>query len=350
MPVTMKDVAAAAGVSQPTVSVVLSGKKTGIRVSEATRKRILAAVEQLNYHPNAAAKALVTQRTDAIGLFLSAKTSAGWANPYFATVFGEMEAACRERGYALHACRYDLSTIESFIFPKQVRERALDGVVTTGYVSAEVMERFRDAGIPCVCLGSNQAVAPVFPVVCHDLAGSCLDVVRAGAELGHRRFALAGPKGRWRRRCVEAVQRSLAECPALAGCSFELLTVSSATWDHRAGLGVVDEWLSLASEVRPTVLVANPMTAMGILQALPSRGLRCPDDLSLVADADTILSELASPRLASIDQCIPELAEQACKLLIGQIEARDCGPAAPLETAIPGRFMPRPSLGRDQHG
>jgi len=338
----MREVAERAGVSQPAVSAVLGGRRTSIRVSEATRRRILDAAKALDYHPNAAAKALVTRRTSTVGLFLSTETTGGWGNSYFGEILTAIERACRGRGYWVHTCRYDLTDIDRFVVPPEVRQRAMDGILTTGRVSAEVMVRLSESGLPCVCLGDNHEVAARFPVICHDGVGAGLDAARHAAELGHRRIALLGEPTTGRLDTATQLQRRLA---GTQECAVSVFGPPGVRWDHSAGDALVTEWLATPVKARPSVLIGNAMTLMGILQALPARGLRCPEDLSLISDADTLLCQLASPPLTAIDQQLGELAQLACNLLIDHLEDGSKKALRPERIVKPGQLVCRQSVG-----
>lgn len=153
MPVTMKDVAELAGVSQPTVSAVLSGTNTSIRFSPATRERVLDAAGILNYRLNAAARTLARPRSKSLGLLLTSATTGRWANPYFGQILDAFERACRKFGYNMQLCCCSVDEMDGALQSSPIEEQAVDGVVATGYLSRQMVERLERFRLPVVGLG-----------------------------------------------------------------------------------------------------------------------------------------------------------------------------------------------------
>src|SRR5262245_42956578 len=136
-PVTSRDVAEAARVSQATVSLVLNGARGNIRVSQLTRERVLAAAAALGYAPNQAARSLRRRSSSVISFILPALD-----NPYFAEVIAAAQAAARARGFSIQVspARNEQAELDALA---ALRGGAADGLIASGRSTA-VLEEIRD--------------------------------------------------------------------------------------------------------------------------------------------------------------------------------------------------------------
>ena len=343
MSATMEDVAKLAGVTQPAVSAALGSKPSSVRVSARTRQRILRAAEKLKYQPIAAARALARRRAGVIGFLLSDATTGGWANAYFAWQLTAVEHNCQRRGYAVQPCLYNLTNIKQFVLPKQVGERAVDGVITTGSVRAEIVEQFVESGIPMVHIGEYVDDRGKVPVVSYDVAALVSEAVRHAVSLGHRRIGLfTGPSERSdaQRQQVESQLAADGEPPVTL-----LFPPLPTPLDHTAGSAVVQWWMGQVETSRPTLLIASDQVLAGVVKELARRGLQCPRDLSLISQGDSLLCELLTPGLTAIDQDVPEMARVACDLLVDRLEAGRGRPFTNRHVVSSGGLVERESVG-----
>ena len=312
-PAVMADVAIAAGVSHQTVSRVLNGHP---HVRPATRDRVLAAIEQLGYRRNPSARALVTRRTLTIGVVAYNTTLFGPAR----TLHG-VERAAHQAGYSTSLTTAEgMSADALWSALQQVLSRSVDGIVLVAprYAAEDVVPRLpRDVPVVVVESGDPDEV-PVVRVDQH-LGG------RLAAEhllaLGHSTvWHVAGPSG-W----DEASGR-------LEGWRAALRTAGAAEpeplrgdWGPRSGYEA-----GLALDPAATaVFVGNDQMALGMLTALRERGLRVPQDVSLVGFDDIPEGAYFAPPLTTVAQDFAELGRQAIRLLLEQAvrgpQARDAG-------------------------
>ena len=317
---TIADVAAKAGVSAATVSYVLNAAQSRIPISEKTRQRVLRAVRECGYHPNAAARALSRHRTGHLGFILSDALHHGWSNLYFSAALGGVEKACRERDYGLSISLYNLSNIETFVFPARVGQRAVDGVVLTGYVQAAVVRRFQEFGVPCVCIGDNVEVAELIPTIGPDVIGGLMKAVAHLAGQGHRRIYCHFEPSRRGREVAELLQARVAEGPLTRDCAIQVIDFRFPA-DHRAGRPLIDHWLSLLPAERPTAVISNEQVLPAFQREMRREGLSCPGDLSMLSNCDTLLCEFADPPLTALRQDFDEAGRIAVGMLIDHIEA-----------------------------
>jgi len=317
--VTLNDIAKMVGVKKATVSRVLNDKPNPVKVSEETKRKIFEAVKVLGYHPNAAARALSTRRTGHLGFILSDAITGGWANMYFASIFSGVEQACRNRGYGLNASLYNLSNVDSFVFPPKVGQRNVDGLVLTGYVEAAVVARFREFGIPCVCIGDNVEVAELIPTVACDIVGGMLQAIQYAASLGHVRIACSVVPTRRGREVGQLLVDRARENPGTAHCRVSLIEPKGQD-DYSAAGPMVRYWFNSPVPERPTVIIASDQTLIAFIGEMVHHGLQCPRDISLISTCDTHLCTFSYPALTAINQNLESLGQIAINLLINHLD------------------------------
>ena len=330
----LKDVAEAAGVDISTASTILAKKPKASRFAESTRVRIFEAARKLNYQPNAAARALATQRTGSIGLTLHSEVPRGWANLYFAGQLVGVEEVCRTRGYGLQINLYDLNDVKSFVFPKHVQQRAVDGVILAGYVRSGIIQKFREFGIPIVCIGENHDVRELVPRVSVDHVAKALEAIRYSASLGHRRIGYFALPSKQKAEIARQLKAAVAADVSLAKIDLRVFVQEASANIGQSGAEVLDQLALLPPAERSTVLIFTTLDLpIGVLKAMRLRGLRCPDDLSIIADNDDDLCEITEPPLTAMGQDLQALGRIAANELIDELE----GEAAPAVSPLPPR-------------
>ncbi|MFJ6560722.1 LacI family DNA-binding transcriptional regulator [Streptomyces sp. NPDC091412] len=326
---SIKDVAAAAGVSVATVSRVLNQHPS---VSADARARVLAAVEALGYRPNAVARSLRTDQTRTLGLVIS-----DVLNPYFTELARSVEEEARALGYSVIIGNADERPDLQDHHVRTLLERRIDGLLVspTDGGSPLMLDAAR-AGTPMVFVDRWIKGVDV-PVVRADGRAAVRDLVAHLHGLGHRRLAIiAGPAatttGRER---VEAFRE------ALAAYGIPLPDAYTGQGDFQAGSGrrVTERLLDLP--VPPEVVfAADNLMALGALDAIRARGLRVPDDIALAAFDDIPWFPHTDPPITAIAQPTDELGRAAVRALVDRIEGR---PAR--SVTLPARLVVRRSCG-----
>lgn len=305
--VTVHDVAARAGVSIATVSRAL---REPDRVIDETRDRVLAAVAELGYRPNRAARSLRQGRTGAIALIVP-----DIENPYFASLTKGAQATSRARGYSLVV----VDTTESAEVEDEeigALRSQVDGMILASsrlteeklaHVAAEttsvlINRRLPDAQAPTVTLEEA-------PGVC-----AALDHLRG---LGHRRVLyVGGPDASWTEGRRWAALRDAA---ADAG-DIEAHRVGPVSPDARGGRAIAEEVLA---QDATAVIAYNDLVALGLLARWSELGVRVPEDISLIGFDNSFVAELASPPLTSVGADLRRFGEAAVLSLIARIERQD---------------------------
>jgi DNA-binding LacI/PurR family transcriptional regulator len=315
----MKDVARLAGVSHQTVSRVLNESPN---VRPHTRTRVLAAMETLGYRPNRAARALVTGRSQVIGV---ATLSGGLYGP--ASALYGVESAAAQVGYAVSVVGIrEVSAAELRQAVTQLMRQGVDGVIVITPLRVAQEELDLLAGeVPLVSLeGAAGGVPSVVGV--DQVAGARLAVGHL-IELGHRTvWHVAGPRD-W----FESEGRVDGWRSVLTEADREIPPVLTGDWSPKAGY---DAGLLLARLPEVTaVFSANDQMALGILRALTEHGRRVPDEISVVGFDDLPEAEYFLPPLTTVRQDFTEVGRQGVARLLDLIGVS--GPAGSTRSAVP---------------
>jgi len=313
---TLSDIAACAGVSPYTVSVVLNGSRSNTRVSPATRDRIMEAAARLKYHPNAMARGLVRRRTHAVGvLYGVVGAEVVITNPYASGVLQGILAAAAEAGYCVtiytDLWRGGMENIARY------RDGRTDGIlVVAPPASSSIVPDLSSLGITLAVVSSSGEPYGVPSVDVDNMQGGRL-ATRHLLELGHTRIAhLAG-----NRDMMSAPVRRDAYCAALqeAGVPVRPEYILETRYDGETVQEAVQTLLRLPEP--PTALfAANDTIALTAMQTAQQLGLSIPEDLSLVGFDDTPAASLVTPALTSVRQPLQQISALATRLLIAQIE------------------------------
>ncbi|MFD7294539.1 LacI family DNA-binding transcriptional regulator [Streptomyces sp. NPDC059897] len=326
---SIKDVAAAAGVSVATVSRVLNSHPS---VSPDARTRVLAAVESLGYRPNAVARSLRTAQTRTLGLVIS-----DVLNPYFGELTRAVEDEARGLGYSVIIGNADERPELQDHHVRTLLDRRIDGLLVspTDGASPLMLDAAR-AGTPMVFVDRWIPGVDV-PVVRSDGRGAVRDLVAHLHALGHRRLAIiAGPAA-----TTTGSERVDAFREALASYELELPDAYIGQGDFQADSGrrVTEAFLDLP-EPPQAVFAADNLMALGALDAVRARGLRVPDDIAVAAFDDIPWFVHTDPPITAIAQPTKDLGRAAVRALVDRIEGR-----VPESVALPAHLVVRRSCG-----
>ncbi|MCC6729133.1 MAG: LacI family DNA-binding transcriptional regulator [Chthonomonadales bacterium] len=346
MAATLRDVARLAGTSVAAVSAVVSGSVAGnIRVSSATRARILAAAAELSYTPNLLARSLVTRKTGVLGLVFPYSSAFVDRNPFCTQVMaGVFEEVVRQKyNLMLHTAAGDdwnASDARTLIDPR------VDGLLLvlpaphSPVVAHCLRKRF-----PCVSILYAAESEQVCTVNAEDERGGRMATEHLLA-LGHRRLAhLCGVPGV---ASAEPRRRGyLAACAAARLPERDAL-VLPAGFDWHDGYRATLELLALPAGRRPSALfAANDLCAEGALRALREAGVRVPDDMAVVGYDNTWFAAMTQPALTSVAMPIQDMAVRATRILIETIEGREVADRQPV---LPVSLCIRDSCGARRSG
>ncbi|MCC3763314.1 LacI family transcriptional regulator [Glycomyces sp. TRM65418] len=317
MAVTLKDIAAEAGVSLMTVSNVVNGKKA--RVSEATRERILRIVKDRGYVPSASARSLAARSSRLVGLLVPARDEASLTiDPHTVEVVGMLERELRRLDYHLMlrgiAHRAEIT--------EALKSWNLDGAVLLGFQDAEIDRLKADTigDVALVAMDSYSANPLALEVRSDDFGGAELAVAHLVA-LGHTRIAFAGPgfaaTGVVRQR-FEGYRTVLAA----NGIAFDESLVSTVETTHADGLAYGRRLARERPDVTAVFTTAD-ILAIGLIEGLAVEGRSVPGDVSVVGYDDSDLAVYVTPKLTTVAQDLSAKAAEAVRLMMDRLAGND---------------------------
>lgn len=333
--ITLKDVAEKAGVTPATVSYVINGTKN---VSAETKRRVEAAVDELGYAVNAAARTLssANRRSKLIGVVVP-QTETGnrlmFQNNFYSEILGSIEYHARQNGYHIIISATDAN--ESYL--TLAKERNLDGIIIIGMYPDEFYVQMKKAQIPIVLIDSYCNDHYYHNVRIDDRHGSYL-ATKCLLDHGHRDVAFfAGQlkeNGVMKKRFA-GYRDALEE----VGANHSPALIFEGNIDYENGIDLANRLID--SKVNATAIVAAAdILAIGAMKGLFERGIRVPDDISIMGFDDLEVSQYLTPGLSTIKQQISLKGERAVELLINNIDE----PSTKQELVLPVMLVERGSV------
>jgi LacI family transcriptional regulator len=327
---TIKDVATRAGVSLATVTNVLHNRCT--RFTAETETRVREAIEELGYRPNQVARALVRRRSSTFGIVLDGLGESLMQNPYFAMLFDGFLYRANQAGYQtkiIAPASSDVDTVR-----RQAEDGSVDGLILAApRYGSRLLAWVEQCTLPCVVAGmipENRAIS------CADVddEAAVYEMVRWLASLGHTRIGLmAGPVDFWSARQREAgYRRALGDC----GIAPEPDWTVRGDFSTRSGQATAGKLLSVDPPLT-ALFCSNDWMALGALETLRRKGVRVPDDLSVVGFDDAEAASVAHPALTTIRQPVREIGAAAADILIRQVKHGAAGPERVVFPGVPVR-------------
>lgn len=311
---TIKEVAERANVSTATVSYVLNGTGT---VTEATRQRVLAAIAELNYQPNYAARSM-RGRSHTLGLVLPALPTR-LTDPLLSELLSGLSEAAASRGYYLLLATAGEEQVEHTLAEQLVRTNRVDGVVLLDVKTDDGRVRYlSERGIPLVCAGPPPEGVDCPHVMVDGRTGARI-AMQYLLRLGHRRIGLimlptdlAASDPRY---------QGYVDALVMAGLAFDPTLAVEAGHTQADGVTAMQELLSLA-EPPTAVLACSDELAFGAMHALYDAGLEVGRDISLVGFDDVPMAAHTHPPLTTLRYPHRDLGLHLAQLLIATIEGR----------------------------
>ena len=312
----MKDVAAYAGVSQPTVSNVLNGVPN---VSEASRMQVWKAVKELGYLPNQAARILKANCSKTIGVVVPDISSG-----YYTEIVEHIEAALRQSGYLIYLCNTSYESQLENEYLSQLLKYRVDGVlICYGVIQDVIYHRLQEASVPFVVLdGQIQDQFPeILTVDNNNYLGSELAIEHLH-QMGCRNICYASEplynevlKNRYAGYKKAMEKRNLP-------VEKDMVFIAHKQY-RRVEMGFDIGTNILLNPSIDAVYASSDYIAVGILKRLEKGGKKVPRDLLVVGYDDVLISELVSPTLSTVFQPKKDIAEQAVRMLLQSIAQKE---------------------------
>ena len=310
----MKHVASLAGVSVSTVSRVLNGKSY---VNEATRQKVMEAVQQMNYHPNVPAKSLKMGRSNTICIMVPSIQ-----NSIFPEITRGVEDVARRNGFTVVLCNTDEDTTVEKAYIDKMKTRWIDGfIVCSNIGKSDHIRALRDEGFPLVLINRfEERDVDKMDTVSVDSYGAAYNGVRYLIRAGHRRIALAYG----REELYLYRERYRGYCAALKdnGIPYDENLIMRQVGDTGSFYQSTQELMRLPQPPDAIFATSDPK-AFIVMHALHDMGVRIPDDVSVLGFDNVSLSSMMEPPLSTIAQPLYEMGAVAARNLIHQIHYKD---------------------------
>lgn len=337
---TMRQVAERAGVSSATVSRILNGKDQ--RISDATRERVWQAVRELGYRPNTLARALKLQKTQTIGVVIP-----NIQKSFYADVVAGIEAEAADAGYRIMLCNANDRPELEREYIEMLQAAQVDGfLVSTSGGNEALYGKMARMGIPLVLFDRELPGVPA-DQVCVDNYRGAYEAVAYLVRQGHRRVALVSHE---LKDISTRIQRFQGYVDALraAGVRGQDHHVWYVPEDARVQEGVLAELMG-AGPMPTAIFATNGMLGLHVMRMLRQRGLRVPEDVSVVAFDSPEWAPFVNPPLTAVSQPAQELGSLAARLLLQKLEGGDAG-GKPERRVLEARLVVRGSTKRAQLG
>lgn len=316
---TIRDVAKRAGVSAASVSYVLNDVN---KVAPETKSRILAAMEELEYHPSHTARCLSTGESKLIGVSLPI-TEIGddpgallGHNPFFAEFIAGIESTVCAEGYDLLLC--GVNSDEQY--RDWIKSRKLDGLVMLGVYHRDIYEEVRQMDIPVVLADTYEEYASGFSRVMTDDRHAGYLAARHLIGLGHRRIAFVSgcvSKSLVNLRRCEGYRQALAE----AGIAAEPGWLIEEHVSMEGGCRAAEQMLRTGRTATAACVMADIM-AVGFIRKMSESGVKIPGDFSVVGFDNIEISGFLTPGLTTVDQDISLKGRTAAELILRSLGKR----------------------------
>ncbi len=306
MPATILDVARVSGISVATISKYLNG----VSVKKSTQQKIEAAISELNYIPNSAAKSLVTRKSNTIGVML----------PFISNLFCSeiVQVFCREvrkQGYGVLLCECSDNEVNELPSAKFLAEKNVDGILSMPkWDNPDFLDFCKLKKIPVVIVDS---IVQNFPVDCivSDNVEACFEATNKLLALGHTQIALlyGAPKAVTQERIL-GYYKAFNEY----GLTVDQELVVECDFDFNKAY---KNTTTLLKEKHPTAIFAtNYDMTLGAMRAISDLGLTIGENIAIIGFDNIALTKMISPAISIVEQSTEEIGIAAAKTLIRRIK------------------------------
>ncbi len=320
MPVTLRDIAEKAGVSIITVSRVMNGKPD---VLPETRQRILSIARDLNYTPNAHARALVGGKSKIIGLVVADN-----ANPFYARMIRGIEEAASANGYSVILSNTNEDLAREAAAIQILREKRVDGLLITSVQCGKaLLEPLLNDHTPFVLLNRYVDGLDTDCVLNDNFLGA-LQATAHLCSLGHRRILhLTGPENISSvRERLRGYHQALADC----GISPDPRLVLHTNLKLDDGYQKILTQFPLFSPAPTAIFAYSDLLAFSVLKAMRELGIAVPGQVALVGYDDIDFAQAIEPALTTVSQPAFEMGFKGAEILLNKIQN-------PSQAALPAR-------------
>ncbi|CCG46896.1 LacI family transcription regulator [Halobacillus halophilus DSM 2266] len=309
--VTIKDVAKKANVAPSTVSRVISDSP---RISEKTKRRVRKVMDELGYHLNYNGRVLVSQSTQTIGIVTKVASVHSFDNPFFSELLRGISDACHEKDYSIYLTTGNTEESIYREVVKMVQGKRVDGVIVLySREDDNVVPYLRECNFPFVMIGKPVSHTSDTMFVDNDNVQASKEVTDYLIGLGHQKIGFIGGDSHYEvaRDRLSGFKLSLSE-QGLELPGDYLKNIQSGKADAET---VVEEILQL-TEPPTGIVITDDYNSMKVMRALEDKGIRLPDEMSIVGFNNTMIARLSKPPLTTVDTQSFQLGHESARSLI----------------------------------
>ncbi|MFC5648843.1 LacI family DNA-binding transcriptional regulator [Paenibacillus solisilvae] len=308
MDLTIKEIALRAGVSKSTVSRVISGKGYS---SLEVRDKVLQLIEELQYKPNAVARAMVSQRTYNIGVLIYRRHHPIASHPFYGKILDAILMTAASLNYSVFVTTDHEMSLRSADF---MMEKRVDGLILISRLQQNVIDYITNFGVPYLMVNGSTEVDGVIHIVNQDEEGGRMAAEHL-TDAGHRRiFVIAGPQThRSHNLRLKGFTNYLAQIgvPIPPGA---IRFASTSTFGEGYEL-MSSDWEQFSAGGYTAMFATNDMIALGAMKFMLEQSVRIPEQIAVVGFDDIDFAAMFSPSLTTIKVDTEEMGTQAINLL-----------------------------------
>ena len=293
MEVTIKDIAADAGVSVSTVSRVMNDSKS---VSPELKERVMASIKKFHFRPNAAARSLVTKNTGLVAVL-----EADVRNPITAIHLKQISDVCMKHNKVVIVCDYDFNQEKALLLMDNMLERNIDGLIFQGvHLTDEILKKLHRFECPVVLgnQGPPEKMPCEFPTVTVDSYNAAKDMTRFLISEGHKHIAyVGGSKEDYTNGTLRL--RGFLDAMKEAGLPVQDSYIYQGGFSTEDGEKGMNQIYENSLDLPTAVVAGSDIIAVGVIRCLKAHKLKVPDDIS-VAGFDDSISDIYEPQLSTV--------------------------------------------------
>lgn len=319
MTLTLEDIARLSGVSRSTVSRVINGDE---KVSEETKRKVLDIVKEHHFQPNIAARRLAAGKTNVLGLIIPSNAENIFNDLYFSRIIQGFSSECNTLEYAMMLWLAEANN-DHQLTPKIPGQGLIDGVVVSApLIDDPILSIIEASGLPCVLVGHH----PASTLNCIDIdniqaAHLATNHLLTCSGFRTRPATIAGP-----RESIAGRDRLLGYAQALknAGLPYDSELVIECDFSETSGYYAMQALLAKRPDC---VFAASDLMATGAYRAIRERGLRIPDDITIIGFDDLTMAAQLDPALTTVRQPVQKIGAKAVSMLVNLLQK----PGGPIE-------------------
>jgi len=310
---TIKDVAKEAKVSIATVSLVINNNN---RISQDTSKKVLRVVKKLNYQPSRSARGLVSKKTGNIGFILTEEHFLR-SEPFYSKIFLGIEFEARIHDYYILLATVSPSFSNGDSLPRFITERNFDGIIIAGKVPSDLIYSILKYNMPLVFVDYSLMNGDYPTVLTDNIKGGVL-ATNYLIENGHKNIAFIGGEISHPSIMERLQGYKLALERAELNSNDEVVITNDDNLSRKNGCSAAEILLERTKDVT-AIFSANDSIAIGVMQCLNNKGIKVPDDISVIGFDDLQADLLLDPPLTTVRVPKIDMGTEAIQLLFGII-------------------------------